>query len=153
MLNNIYQKELKGLIEKRDEAEKTLKALEKNVSDTFKRIVYESYMGDVIYETMVKLLEHYEGGQWKVIQHYSDDGDYCYQYFVNEKGEERYIGNIEINEYSIIGKYIYCDFYEQNYYPHDEDINNRLRMIPKVPEYIQDFMDIVIELRLNNINL
>ncbi len=153
MLNNIYQKELKGLIEKRDEAEKTLETLKEKISDTYKRIVYESHMGDAIYETILKLLEHYEGGHWGITHDYSDDGDYKYQYFVNEKGEKIPAGCIEVDEYSVPGKYIYCDFYKQDYYAHDDDINERLRRGRKFPDYIQDFMDIVIEIRLNNINL
>ena len=152
MLNNIYQKELKGLIEKRDEVEKTLETLKKKIRDTYEKIIDKSHMGDAIYETMLKLLEHYEGGHWEITQKYNYDGDYKHQYFVNEKGEKICIGGIEVDEYSVPGKYIYCDFYEQNYYASDNEINERLRGL-KAPDYLQDFMDIVIEFRLNNINL
>ncbi len=153
MLNKIYQKELKGLIEERDEAEKTLKDLNRKISDTYDKIIKKSCMGDEEYDIIMKLLEHYDGDHWEISYNYSDDGDYKYQYFINEKGEHKHLGSIEVDEYSVPGGHLSFHFYRNNYYAKDKDINERLEVAPDLPDYIQDFMDIVIEFGLNNIKL
>ncbi len=151
MLSEAYHDELKGLVEKREEAKTVLQESEREITEFYKKIISKSYMNDVVYESFIKLVEHYEGGKWEIQQKYTDD-DYCEQFLVNEDGRKYYLTSVEVDEYSVITGYIDGYFYRINYYLPDENLTKRLWRIYNNPNYIEDFMDLIIMYRLEHEN-
>ena len=151
MLSKAYHEEIKGLVEKREEAKTLLQESERNITEFYKKMISKSYMNDVVYESFIKLVEHYEGGKWEIKQKYTDN-DYCEQFLVNEEGRKYYLTSVEVDEYSIITGYIDGYFYQVNYNGSVENPSQRLWRIYNNPTYIKDFMDLIIIYRLEHEN-